>query len=132
MNPKRRYIVGDKGFVSLRTLIWTLLIILGCYSAYMFGMPYVEYYMLKTDIEQEAKNAHMYTDERLAIRIIEKASTWAVPLDPENLIVERSGDTIRIQARYRVKVVLIEGYEKVLKFNIEVEKPVKETTRILQ
>jgi len=50
--------------------------------------------MLKTDVEEEARIAHMYTDEDLASRITRKAAAWSVTLGPDNLEIVRDSEQI--------------------------------------
>lgn len=98
----------------------------------MFVPPYAGFYMLKTEVEEEAKLAHMYTDEALVSRITGKAAAWSIPLGPENLEIIRDRDEIRITVDYTVTLIFFDRYDRELVYNIDVREPLKASGRILQ
>lgn len=104
----------------------------GAYLAYMFVPPYVGFYMLKTEVEEEARVAHMYTDEALASRITTKAAAWSVELGPEDLLIDRGVEQIRIRVDYTVGLNFFDRYERNLAYQIDVRAPLKERGRVLQ
>lgn len=118
---------GNKaGFITLKALFWILFLAAVSYGAYKFAPPYFGFYMLRTDVGEEAKVAHMYTDEQLAGRILKKASVWSIPLGEENLLIERGRDDIRIAVSYSIVLDFFGRYKKELFYDIEVQKPLKE------
>ncbi len=88
--------------------------------------------MLKTEVEDEARNAHMYADETLARRILMKAQTWDVPIERDDLEIVRGRDFVNITIRYSVTMDFFGQYTKVQKFNIEVDEPLKESSGVLR
>ena len=100
--------------------------------AYMFVPPYAGFYMLKTDVEEEARIAHMYTDEDLASRITRKAAAWSVTLGPDNLEIVRDSEQITIKVDYTVSLNFFDRYVRELDYHILVEAPLKEKGRVLQ
>lgn len=88
--------------------------------------------MLKTEVEEEARVAHMYTDEALASRIITKAAAWSIPLGPENLEIVRGREEIRITVDYTVTLNFFDRYEHELFYYIDVKEQLKEKGRVLQ
>ena len=126
-----RQFLNQRGAVSYKTLFWILVLFSVVYVGYKFVPPTVSYYMLKTDVEEEAKLAHVYNDRKLAERILKKASAWSVPIREEDIIIKRGLEKISISIRYTEKVNLFNQYTKVLHYNIVVEKPLKETSTIL-
>ena len=102
------------------------------YAGYKFVPPAFSYYMLKTDVEAEVNLAHMYTDQKLEERILKKASVWSVPVTRENLQIKRGLRDITVTVQYTERVTLFNRYTKVFNFTIEVNRPLKETSRILQ
>lgn len=88
--------------------------------------------MLKTDVEDEARNAHMYADETLAKRILMKAQTWSVPIERDDIEIVRGRDFIAITVRYSVTIDILGQYTQVQKFNIAVDEPLKETSGVLR
>lgn len=124
--------IKEAGFISIRALFWLAFLAALGYGAYMFLPPYVGYYMLKTEVEGEAKTAHMYTDEVLAKRITGKAATWSVSLDSESLQIYRGVEDIRIEVNYTVDLNFFDRYHHELVYSIEVEEPLKEPGKVLQ
>lgn len=124
--------VKQAGFISLRALFWLLFFAAIFYSAYKVVPPYVGFYMLKTEVEEEAKIAHMYTDEALESRITEKAATWSVMLGPESLQIIRGRDEIRITVDYTVTLNFFDRYSRQIVYDIDVQEPLKEPGRVLQ
>ncbi len=88
--------------------------------------------MLKTEVEDEAKNAHMYSDETLARRILMKSETWGVPIDRDNLEIVRGREFINISVHYTVTMDFFGRYKKVQNFNIEVDERLKESSGVLR
>ena len=118
---------GNKaGFITLKALFWILFLAAVSYGAYKFAPPYFGYIMLRTDVGEEAKVAHMYNDERLAGRILKKAAVWSIPLGEENVLIQRGREDIRIAVSYSVVLDFFGQYEKELFYDIEVERPLKE------
>ena len=129
MNDKR---AKGAGFIRIRALFWLLFLASGFYGAYMLIPPYAGFYMLRTEVEEEARTAHMYTDAALANRITTKAAVWSVNLGPDNLVIERGVDQIRITADYTVDLNFFNRYHRELDYHIDVRQPLKERGRILQ
>lgn len=123
---------NEDGFITARALFWLIVFVAAAYGGYKFVPPYFSYYMMKNEVGNEAKVAHMYTDERVAQRIMEKAETWSVPLDIRDIEILREQYDINIRVRYTVVVNLAGRYKKYLHFDIQVRRPLKETSRILE
>lgn len=127
-----RNCVKEAGFISIRALFWLLFLAASFYVAYKVVPPYAGFYMLKTEVEEEARVAHMYTDEALESRITGKAAAWSILLGPENLVIIRGRDQIRITVDYTVTLNFLDRYDRELVYNIEVSEPLKASGRILQ
>ncbi|MFQ5736142.1 MAG: hypothetical protein ACE5GY_04675 [Thermodesulfobacteriota bacterium] len=117
----------DRGAVSLKALIWIIIIFSALYAAYKFVPPAVGFYMIKTEVEDETKIAHMYNDRELTGRIMKKAELWDVPLDRDNIEIDRRRSSISISVQYSVTLSFIGGYTMVKDYDIEVTRPLKET-----
>jgi hypothetical protein len=127
-----RNCVKQAGFISIRALFWILFLVASVYGAYKVVPPYAGFYMLKIEVEDEARIAHMYTDEALASRITGKAANWSIPLSPENLEIIRDSDEIRITVDYTVTLNFFDRYSRELVYNIDVREPLKVSGRVLQ
>lgn len=125
-------IFGNKGgYITFKALVWILIISSALYSAYKFAPPYLGYLMLKTEVEDEAKIAHMYTDRALERRIFQKASVWSIPIDEQNLEIVRDSSHISISVHYTVDLNFFDRYHKVLEYRIAVREPLKDPARVL-
>lgn len=120
------------GEVSRKTLFWLIVLAVALYGGYKLVPPSVSYYMMKTDVEEEAKIAHMYSDPALAGRILEKASSWSVPVRREDISISRGFSDITIEVRYTVEIEFIGGYKKINQYYISVSEQLKEGGRVLR
>lgn len=129
---KAKLFANSRGAASLGTIVWILLLAASVYGAAKFVPPYVSYYMLKTDVENEAKVAHMYTDQSIASRLLKKAVSWSVPIGQEDIEIIRGTGDIAISIEYIETVSFPGGYSKDLPFSISVEEPLKESSGALK
>lgn len=88
--------------------------------------------MLKTDVEDEAKIAHMYTDEALVKHILQKAEVWSIPIGTDNIEIIRDRSDITIAVHYTVTLNFLDRYTREINYEILIKEPLKETSRILQ
>jgi len=120
------------GRISLRALIWILILSSAGYTGYKLSYPYFSYYMLKTDVEEELKLAHMYTENTLRKRIAKKAATWNVPVRSDDIIISRDFENLTITVDYSETVTFLGRYKKRLNFHIKAVGPVREPARMLK
>lgn len=125
-------LLDQKGVIRLKALFWIVFFAALLYGAYKIVPPYVSFYMTKTDVEEEAKIAHMYTDESLAQRILRNAEAWSVPLTKDDIEIVRDRDSISITVRYTDRIVFIGGFVEEIPHEIIVESELKETSGILK
>lgn len=126
-----KVIKNSRGESNLKTLVWLIIIVSGLYAAYKFAPPYVSFYMLKVDVEEEAKNAHMYNDAALANRILNKAGSWSISLGSDNIEIDRMRTSISVSVHYTETITFFGRYSKTIEYDIDVEKPLKETGRTM-
>ncbi len=129
---KAKRFANSRGAASFGTIVWILLLATSVYGASKFAPPYVSYYMLKTDVENEAKVAHMYMDQSIASRLLKKAVSWSVPIVQEDIEIQRGTEDITISIEYVETVDFPGGYSKDLAFSIHVEEPLKESSGALK
>ncbi|MBI2411617.1 MAG: hypothetical protein HYV24_00195 [Deltaproteobacteria bacterium] len=122
---------NEGGFSRLKTLFWVSFFGLSIYGAWVVAPPWLAFWMLKTEIEDEAKIAHMYSNQALQKRILTKAHAWSVPINEDNLEIVRGRDFISIQADYTVTFTFFNSYEKQQRFYIDVSKPLKDASGVL-
>ena len=116
---------NNRGAISIRGLFWTLVIASSLYAAYKFLPPAVTFYMMKTEVEEEAKIAHMHDDVALAARIIEKANIWSAPIARQNIEIRRHRSSISISVNYTITISFFGRWKRVQDYSIFVEKPLK-------
>lgn len=122
---------NDRGSINIKVLFWVVIFALAIYAGYKVVPPYVSYFMLRTEVRDEAKIAHMYTDGEVASRIIEKARTWSVPIERHEIKITRWRDNIEIRIDYTVPVIFFNRYSKKFNYHIDVNAQLKESSGIL-
>lgn len=122
---------NEGGFSRLKTIFWVSFFGLSIYGAWVVAPPWLAFWMLKTEVEDEAKIAHMYTDQALGKRILMKANAWNVPITSDNLEIVRGRDFISIQVDYKVTFVFFNSYEREQRFYIDISKPLKDGSGVL-
>ncbi len=113
-------------------MIWLAIIGSVVVVAVKLAPPYITYVMIRTDVEGEAKMAHMYTDESLKKRILTKAVAWGIPVKAEDITVERRRAAVVVRVKYKETVDFFGKYSKDLDFSIAMEAPLKESEGTLQ
>jgi hypothetical protein len=124
--------LNQRGEGRVKTLAWLLALSLLAYFAYLLLPMSVSYIMLRTDIGNEVKVAHMYSDEALTMRIIEKAGQWSVDLEEGDILISRGASEISIKVGYEEEINVFGVYKKPVRWTIEATGPLKEGARILQ
>lgn len=88
--------------ISLLTFI-----IFGCiigaitYTAYHVLPFYYDFYELQGHFEQSLKIASTETDEEIRKRLMYHIKKYGIPCDPEDLKIERDGDSMKISLKYK-------------------------------
>jgi len=122
----------NDGRISLKALIWILVLSSAIYSGYKLSFPYFSYYMLKTDVKEEIKLSYMYTDASLRRRIVEKAVTWSIPVSADDIKIEHDYGKITISLNYSETIIFLGRYKKTLVFKIKASGPMKERSSVLR
>lgn len=123
--------LNNRGSTSFRAIFWILFLAAAGYAGYMIAPPYVSYYMFKTDIEEEAKFAHMYKDEKLIARIMAKAESWGVPVVTDDINISRTATDVRVTAQYSVTLNFPGMEPMVIHYYIDVTKPLTDASGAL-
>ncbi len=119
--------LNEKGMSTVRGLSW-LLVLLGVYAGYLYGIPYFNYNMIQKEISTLAENAHLYpNDEELRKEVLEKCESWNIPVKNwYDVKIDRRRTMIVIEFEYRVKLNFFDKYEPVLRFKVEAREPLKQ------
>ncbi len=88
--------------------------------------------MLKTDVGEEVKLAHMHSDEDIRKRVAGRALAWSIPIKAEDVKINHDFDTIYIKIKYAQTIVFLGGYKKTFIFNINAKARLKERSGLLR
>lgn len=116
---------NKNGKISIGTLFWVIFIVAAVYIGIKFAPPYITYFMIKTEVANDAYNAHLYTDEQIVKYIMIRVKEFELPIEEKDIIVERRDSDIEVYLNYKIDVIFFNGYTKTLYFKIDVVKPIK-------
>lgn len=121
----------NDGRISLKALIWIIILSSALYTGYKLSYPYFSYYMLKTDVGEELKLAHRYTDASLRRRIAEKAAAWSVPVTADDVHITYGFKRITIRVKYTETITFLGRFKKKFVFKIDISGPMKDRNHVL-
>ena len=107
------------GKISIGTLFWVMLIVAAVYIGIKFAPPYITYYMINTEVANDADNAHLYTDEQIVKYIMIRVKEFGLPIEEKDIIVDRRDSEIEVSLRYKIDVNFFDRYTRTLYFNID-------------
>lgn len=116
---------NNSGKASIRTVFWIVFLGAAVYAGFLIGVPHVTNKMLDYEVENAAKNAAYYRDEEILRNVLEKAHFWYIPIDKDNVRIERTKKDIVIEVKYEVIVDFLGKYQKTLYFDIYAYEPIK-------
>ncbi|MFQ5480836.1 MAG: hypothetical protein ACE5DW_06125 [Thermodesulfobacteriota bacterium] len=125
-------IKNNRGRLSLKAVIWILIISAVLYTGYKLYYPVFSYYMLKTDVGEEIKLAHMHSDDDIRRRVARRAYEWSVPIKAEDVMVSHDFDNIHIKIKYSETIVFLGRYKKTFVFKINASGRMKERSGLLR
>jgi len=125
------YILDNRGAATTRTLFWVVFLAVCFYIGYLLVPPYATFYLFKTEVEDEAKLAHMYNNAELAKRIYVRAEAWNVPIGLGDIMVSRDKEDVNVTVFYVVTIDVAGFYQRDLEYYVDVIQPIKETSGIL-
>lgn len=91
---------SNSGVGNLTLLVFGSLLLAVLYTAYHVIPFYYYYYELVNQMEAAVKVASLETDAELRKKLTYHIRKMQLPVDPEELRIERGGDSIRISLRY--------------------------------
>lgn len=91
---------SDSGIGNLTLLVFGSLVAVALYSAYHIIPFYYYYYELVNQMEAAVRVASVETDTELRKKLTYHIKKMELPVEPEELRIERGGDSIRISLRY--------------------------------
>jgi len=119
MRQRRR----ELGEGRIGCVIGLIILLFAVFVAYKMIPVKVRASQLRQVIIDEAKSAGMHKDPTIRRNIMEKAEELELPLAPNDLMVNRRGNNIRIEATYQVPVEF-PGFTYNWNFHHEYENPI--------
>jgi len=123
---KNKLLLTNRGASAIAVIFWLLFLAAAAYTALKVSPPYISYYMLKTDVENDVmKNAHLYSDADVEKLILAKAHSWSVPITHDDVVITRFMETISVQIKWNEIIDINDLYKRTVYFNITEEAPLK-------
>jgi hypothetical protein len=110
-------VVNRRGATPLGCLIPILILAIGLYFAFDFGMAYFRFYQFKDAMGQEARFATDRTDEQITRRLSALADSLEMPPGAELITIVRDPRTITISSDYDEVIKLPLKKEHVIHFH---------------
>jgi hypothetical protein len=104
----------------MKTLIKLLVVVLVLNAVYRVGSAYWTHYKFQDSIQQMAQFSEHAAPEELRAKILEQAGTLGVPIESENLTVNRGNRRIEIDGRYVRDLELFPRFKRRWDFTIHV------------
>lgn len=99
-------------------IIWLILIAIAVYIGFVLVPVYYRHQMMVLEVKGEIKVAHMYDEEEILDHIIEKVKEWDIPVNTDEIVIDRREDDIIISMRYHVDKTFFSQYERRFYFKI--------------
>ena len=102
----------------LKALFGLLLVVAAFYAAWMMLPAYINNYQFQDDLRNEAliNSYNNKSEQDIRNTLAKKAAEYGIPLQPEQINVQRSGQELSIWADYKVHIDL-PGFPLDLKFH---------------
>jgi len=123
--------MNNRGAASPRTLFWGLFLAVCLYAGYLLVPPYTTFYLFKTEVENEATLAHIYSDADLAKRIYERAMDWNIPINLRDIRIIRGKNEINITIFYVVTLDVAGYYQRDMEYFVDVTRLVVDSSGIM-
>jgi hypothetical protein len=114
-----RTINNERGFVKF---IFVLLI-LACivYVGVKLGIPYYKYSAFKSDAKEFARISVAHTLNRTHTQVYERAQELKIPLNEEDIEVQKTGTGVRIRTEWSETVDFLGMYQHTFDFSVDIE-----------
>ncbi len=113
-----------------RRLLWLLVLVSAVYLVVNLAPPWFSYRMVRYEVENDARNAHLYTDDQILEHILEAAYIWGVSLTEDNVEIARGFAKIEIEVDYDVDVNFLNRYIKTFHYGIYAVEPLRANDKI--
>ncbi|MBI3934418.1 MAG: DUF4845 domain-containing protein [Acidobacteria bacterium] len=99
----------DAGFMSFSGILLILVVAAIVFAAFKLLPPYIDNYQLQDSMESITRTAtyNRMTEADIRKQILNEARVLGVPLQENQLVVQRAGASVNISARYVITVDLL-------------------------
>ena len=119
----RRFRRGEAGEGQLGCIVGLLVLVAMFYVAYKMIPIKVKAADLRQTVTDESKAAGIRNDKQIRENILSKAKELELPVDTDNISIERFANTMHIDVKYTVAVDF-PGYTYNWEFEDKVENPI--------
>jgi len=100
---------GERGFITFSGLVLLLVVAAILFVSYKLLPPYIDNYQLQDSIESLSRTAtyNRLTEADIRNQVLDAAQELGIPLDQQQVVVQKSGSTVNIAVQYYVPVDLL-------------------------
>jgi len=102
----------------IKKLITLAVFLALAYATFNVGTVWIRYQQFQDAVREIALFGSDKTDDQLRARVMERAERDKVPLDSENVRIERVADRVTITASYVETIKVLPGYERQWQFAV--------------
>ncbi|MBX7145485.1 MAG: hypothetical protein K1X79_13630 [Oligoflexia bacterium] len=101
MNTQTKFVQRQSGLGRLTLLVFGTIIAVVVYCGYCILPFYYCYFEITNQMEQVIKVASTYTDKEIREKLLYHIKKLELPVEPDDLRIERDAGTMRISLPYR-------------------------------
>ena len=100
---------GERGFITFSGLVLLLVVAAIIFVSYKLLPPYIDNYQLQDSIQNLSRTAtyNRLTEADIRNQVLDAAQELGIPLDQQQVVVQKSGSTVNIAVQYYVPVDLL-------------------------
>jgi hypothetical protein len=104
-----RFSRSERGEGKAKAIIYTVILLLGIYTAYKIVPPYVSNYQLSDKMQEQARYAvvNRYTEEQIRDNIFKVVQDLDIPAKREDIKVSATNQVVKISLDYTIPVDLL-------------------------
>jgi hypothetical protein len=108
----------------IKAIIKLAIVALFANAIWRIGTAYLSYYRFKDAVDELALHSKGKTIEELKDRVLELASSFDEPIDPDAVSVRRDEPHVIVEGSYKKRVLLAPGFEYAWPFSLNVDEMV--------
>lgn len=113
-----RHLRNEDGWI--KPLLTVGVLVLAVYSGFQFGIPYYRHSVFENDAKEIARSSSGDL-KKVKEDVYSSAQGFKIPVEENDIIVEKRGNKIHIQASWSHQIDILGVYQKTVDFNVDVE-----------